>query len=460
MEGEEVLDVDIQEEKLSGFIFMCNRITKPECYCYRVFGLPAGRKDVVEKINPGTYLFLFDTDVKLLYGIYMATSTGKLNIEPLAFGQKFPAQVNLYIVDDAHRKKPDHAVQFKIYKDCLPLPVNCFKHAIRDNYQKGSNKFNPELNIRQVRSLIELFRPLHELPIAPGRPFIQKPMNIVYHQISEPPVSEGAFLSRMSPNQAPRLLNYKHVNELRKPTGCAYPVHNVMPYSAAAQLVASQGSTNQLYYPASTLALEGTYAPGIGSSHTQPLPDPQYSHQTILNPQPEFHSSLMNSGHAQQLQESQDAHHNIIHPQSEFHSSLMAMGSSHTQSLQGPQYPYQSIPNPSHEFYTPVANAGSSQPQLSRDTHYTHQNILNLQPDAYSIMANTGSSYAQLLPDPQHTHQNAQNPQPDSKSSLVNMSHATVTMQLHTVSSLYHPYVPQEVAPSMYSSQWYVSTSF
>jgi len=312
----------------------------------------------------------------------------------------------------------------------------------------------------QVRSLIELFRPLHELPIAPGRPFIQKPMNIVYHQISEPPISEGAFLSRMSPNQAPRLLNYKHVNELRKPTGCAYPVHNVMPYSAAAQLVASQGSTNQLYYPASTLALEGTYAPGIGSSHTQPLPDPQYSHQTILNPQPEFHSSLMNSGHAQQLQESQDAHHNIIHPQSEFHSSLMAMGSSHTQSLQGPQYPYQSIPNPSHEFYTPVANAGSSQPQLSRDTHYTHQNILNLQPDAYSTMANTGSSYAQLLPDPQHTHQNAQNPQPDSNSSLVNMSHATVTMQLHTVSSLYHPYVPQEVAPSMYSSQWYVSTSF
>jgi len=87
--------VDVQE-KLSGFIFMCNGITKPECYRYRVFGLPARRKADVEKINPGTYLFLFDTDVKLLYGIYMATSTGKLEIEPLAFGHKFPAQVSLY----------------------------------------------------------------------------------------------------------------------------------------------------------------------------------------------------------------------------------------------------------------------------------------------------------------------------------------------------------------------------
>ncbi|KAL2462313.1 DCD domain-containing protein [Abeliophyllum distichum] len=40
------------KKNLSGFIFMCNQNTKSECYQYRVFGLPIGKKEVVDTIKP------------------------------------------------------------------------------------------------------------------------------------------------------------------------------------------------------------------------------------------------------------------------------------------------------------------------------------------------------------------------------------------------------------------------
>lgn len=136
------------KDLIAGYIFMCNSKTKPDCFIYRVFGLPASRMAIVEKIMPNTKLFLFDFDVKLLYGLYVADSIGKLAIEPFAFEGRFPAQV-----------------KFSIVRDCLPLPEVALKEVLKENYS-GRSKFKQVLSEEQVNKLVSLFCPI-TLPSLP-----------------------------------------------------------------------------------------------------------------------------------------------------------------------------------------------------------------------------------------------------------------------------------------------------
>ncbi|KAK1320988.1 hypothetical protein QJS10_CPA03g01644 [Acorus calamus] len=120
----------------TGLIFMCNAKTKADCFRYKVFGLPASKKEMVADIYKGMRLFLFDVDLKLLYGIYKAAGPGGYNLEPKAFNSGFPSQVH-----------------FQVLNDCLPLPEEIFKATIISNYY-GKNKFNCKLFEEQVRSCL------------------------------------------------------------------------------------------------------------------------------------------------------------------------------------------------------------------------------------------------------------------------------------------------------------------
>ncbi|XP_073302470.1 uncharacterized protein [Primulina huaijiensis] len=122
-----------------GMIFMCSSTTKEDCFRYRVFGLPASKKDTVEKIYPGMRLFLYDVDLKLLNGIYKSAGPGGYNIEPKAFKSQFPSQV-----------------RFRVLKDCLPIAEEKFKKVIKDNYF-SKNKFDCKLTSVQVNKLCNLF---------------------------------------------------------------------------------------------------------------------------------------------------------------------------------------------------------------------------------------------------------------------------------------------------------------
>ncbi|CAK9166167.1 unnamed protein product [Ilex paraguariensis] len=250
-------------DHLSGFIFMCNGKTKADCYKYRVFGLPAAKMEVVEKIKLHTKLFLFDFDLKLLYGVYTAASKGELGMEPTAFGGRFSAQV-----------------RFEIFKDCLPLPESAFKHVIKDNYNGGS-KFRQELSAEQVTNLISTFRPMAVSPsgsavslmpnaVRPAK-FVPPGIEVQTRPVAEFSSSYAQYLGRSQLTHHELALNSQHVQQ-------AGPLCARVPHASIADMDCLQPTTQSMHLlPKIPQTVADPYYPAEGR-HVY-FPEYHFSHQ-------------------------------------------------------------------------------------------------------------------------------------------------------------------------------------
>eukprot|EP00250_Pteridium_aquilinum_P020866 c24971_g1_i1 orf=184-1965(+) len=138
----------------AGLVFLCSSSTLRECFHFRVLGLPAAQREIVERVVPGTKLFLFNFDTKELFGVFEAASRGGLNLVPEAF------------LD--FKGTYDAQVRFKILRECLPLADDIVRDVLRENFsQRG--KFDCELSADQVLKIMQLFSHQEMRPGHPGQ---------------------------------------------------------------------------------------------------------------------------------------------------------------------------------------------------------------------------------------------------------------------------------------------------
>jgi len=75
--------------------FVCSKETEAECFQRMLFGDTAKFRGVVERVKEGDICFLYNLDTDTLFGPFEAKSSGQMDIEPEAWGGKYPAQVKV-----------------------------------------------------------------------------------------------------------------------------------------------------------------------------------------------------------------------------------------------------------------------------------------------------------------------------------------------------------------------------
>ena len=82
---------------MNGFIFLSNNQTMPECFDRMLFGSTWKICEKIFEIRKGCLCFLYNYDSSKLDGTFKARGSGMINIEPAAWGGRYPYQVRVEI---------------------------------------------------------------------------------------------------------------------------------------------------------------------------------------------------------------------------------------------------------------------------------------------------------------------------------------------------------------------------
>lgn len=78
-----------------GYLFACTNASEHECFERLLFGTSKQYGAMAMRVRKGDFLFLLNVESDLLYGVFKASSDGKLNIEPDAWRGRYPYQVKV-----------------------------------------------------------------------------------------------------------------------------------------------------------------------------------------------------------------------------------------------------------------------------------------------------------------------------------------------------------------------------
>jgi hypothetical protein len=84
--------------KQSGFIFLCNNDTEEECLSNNIFGALLRDEEYFSRIQKEDLIFLYNYSSKYLWGVFIAISTIKKDVDPFLFKGQFPLQCRVRLL--------------------------------------------------------------------------------------------------------------------------------------------------------------------------------------------------------------------------------------------------------------------------------------------------------------------------------------------------------------------------